>query len=95
MYLLSVIWHTSTRTHRITSTGTAAKKQQQILIQTQYSDAIFCLYLHAFTDVSWKRHVSLQNRYRYIVRNYDKEHYVKTFFFRRPAVLIFRAHLRF
>ena len=29
-------------------------------------------YWHAFTDVSRKRHVSLQNRYRYLVSDYDR-----------------------
>ena len=51
-------------------------------------------YWHAFTNVSRKRHVSMQNCYRYFVSDYDMKQCVKTFF-QRPAVLIFRAHSTF
>ena len=43
----------------------------------------------------WKRHVGLQNRYRCFDSDYDMKQYVKTFFFQRPAALIFRALSRF
>ena len=58
---------------------------------------IIQFYLHAFTNVSRKRHLSVQNRYLYFVNDYDKKNktwYVKHFF-PRPAVLIFRAQSRF
>ena len=37
-------------------------------------------YWHAFTDVSRKRHVSLQSRYQYFVSDYEMKQCVKTFF---------------
>ena len=45
-------------------------------------------------DVSRKREVSPQNRYRYFVDGHDTKQYVKTFF-QRPAVLIFEVYSRF
>ena len=39
------------------------------------------------------RNVSLKNRYRYFVRDYDLKQYVKTFF-KRPAVFVFLKETR-
>ena len=39
-------------------------------------------YQHGFTDVSRKRHESLQNRYQCFVSDYDMKQCVKTFFFK-------------
>ena len=50
---------------------------------TQYSVLLTRLY----TDVSRKRHVSLQNRYQYFVSDYEMKQWVKKIFF-KPAVLI-------
>ena len=41
-----------------------------------------------------ERHVSLQNRYQNFVIDYEMKQCVKSFF-KRPVVLIFRAHSRF
>ena len=43
---------------------------------------------------SRKRHVSMQNCYRYFVSDYDMKQCVKPFF-QRPAVLIFRVDSTF
>ena len=49
---------------------------------------------HAFTDVSRKRHVSMQNSYRYFVSDYDMKQCVKTFF-KDQLFWFFRAHSTF
>ena len=48
-------------------------------------------YKHVFTDVSRRRDVSIQNRYRLFVSDYDLKQSVKTVF-KRPAVFGFLEH---
>ena len=60
-------------------------------LQTLKTAPIANFWLRAW---SRKRHVSMQNCYRYFVSDYDMKQCVKTIF-QRPAILIFRAHSTF